>query len=292
MDVWTVINPILKATLYLASFGSVGSFLFSLYFKGQLSEQQQFYCVRLSRKSALIGIIISLLLILSIAGNLGGDLISVIDLLILKLAIESKSGIGYLTAFAGFIVISLAQKKKVGTQKIALLIGSVAVLFSFTLAGHSLLGGVLTQSLLMIHLFGIAFWLGALPPFYWICLQSDTSNLSSLAHRFGILAIFHVGLLLIAGMTYAWVLLGDLNLIFTTSYGNVLLIKIVLVSLLLSLAALNKFKLVPLLKKNPIQGVRQFKSSVQFEIVLAFLVLLASSLLTTSLTLPLGRLNI
>jgi putative copper export protein len=189
-------------------------------------------------------------------------------------------------------VFLLAHKKKAGTQKVTLLIGSVAVLFSFTLAGHSLLGGVLTQSLIMVHLFGIAFWLGALLPFHWICVQSDTSNLSSLAHRFGVLAIFHVGLLLIAGITYAYVLLGDLNLIFTTGYGNVLLTKIVLVSLLLSLAALNKFKLVPLLEKNQIQGVRRFKSSVRFEIFLALLILLVSSLLTTSLTLPLGRLNI
>ena len=197
MDVWTVINPVLKATLYIASFGSVGSFLFSLYFRGQLAEQQQLYCVRLSRKSALIGIIISLLLILSVAGNMGGDLISVIDLLMLKLAIGSKSGIGYLTAFAGFIVMVLAHKKRAKTQKVTLLIGSVAVLFSFTLAGHSLLGGVLTQSLLMVHLFGIAFWLGALLPFHWICLQSDTSNLSSLAHHFGVLAIIHVVILII-----------------------------------------------------------------------------------------------
>jgi copper resistance protein D len=287
MDVWTVINPMLKATLYLASFGSVGSFLFSLYFRRQLSEQQQFYCVRLSRKSALIGIIVSLLLILSVAGNLGGDLTSVIDLLMLKLAIESKSGIGYLTAFVGFIVLVLAHKKKAEPQKVTLLIGSVAVLFSFTFAGHSLLGGVLTQSLLMVHLFCIAFWLGSFLPFRWICLQPDTSNLNSLAHRFGVLAVFHVGLLFISGITYAYALLGDLNLVFTTSYGNVLLIKIVLVSLLLSLAALNKFKLVSLLGKNPKQGVRQFKSSVQFEIVLALLILLASSILTTSLTLPL-----
>ena len=278
----------LKATLYLASFGSVGSFLFSLYFRGQLSEPQQFYCDCLSRKSVLVGTITTLLLILSFAGNLGGNLLSVIDLLMLKLAIESKSGISYLTAFAGFIVMLLAHKKRAKAEKVILFIGSIAVLFSFTLTGHAQLGGVLTQSLLLVHLFGIAFWLGALLPFHWICLQSDTSNISSLAHRFGVLAIFHVGLLLIAGMTYAYVLLGDLNLIFTTSYGNVLLTKIMLVSLLLSLAAHNKFKLVPLLEKNPMQGVKQFKSSLQFEIVLALLTLLASSLLTTSLTLPLG----
>ena len=292
MDVWIVINPILKMLLYIASFGSVGSFLFNFHFGKQLSEQQQSYCDTLSHKSALMGSVITLLMILSVAGNLGGDLISVIDLVMMKLAIESKSTIGYLTAFAGFVMMLLAHKKKAKAQQVIFSIGSVAVLCSFTLAGHAQLSGVLTQSLLLLHLFGLAFWLGALLPFHWICQHSDTSNLISLAHRFGVLAIFHVGLLLIAGMTYAYVLLGDLNLIFTTSYGNVLLTKIVLVSLLLTLAALNKFKLVPLLKKNPIQGVRRFNSSVQFEIILALLILLTSSLLTTSLTLPMGMRNI
>ena len=288
MDVWIVINPILKVTLYFSSFGSVGGYLFSLYFREHLAEQQLLYCLRLSRKSALIGTITSLLLFFSVAGNLGGDIISVIDLFMLQLAVESKAGISYLASFAGFVVMLIAYKLMAKTQTAILFIGSIAVLFSFTLSGHALLDGILTQLLLMVHLFGISFWLGALLPFHWICLKSDTSNLSSLAHRFGVIAIVHVGLLLIAGMAYAYLLLGDLTLIFKTSYGNVLLTKIVLVSFLLSLAALNKFKLVPMLEKSPIQGVRQFKYSVQFEIITAFLILIATSILDTSLTPPLG----
>jgi putative copper resistance protein D len=288
MDVWIIINPSLKALLYVASFGSVGSFLFSLHFRKQLTEKQQSYCDYLSHKSALIGTVISLLMILSVAGNLGGDLASVIDLLMLQLALESKSGVGYLTAFAGFAVILIAPNLNAKAKRVGLIIGSIAVLFSFTMAGHSQLGGVLTQSLLLVHLFSIAFWLGALLPFRWICLQDEKTNLGGLAHRFGVLAMVYVGLLLSAGLGYAYMLLGELSLILTTSYGNLLLIKIVLVGALLSLAALNKFKLVPSLEKNPLQGRRQFQSSVQLEIALVLIILIASSFLTTSMTLPMG----
>ena len=288
MDVWIIINPILKTVLYLASFGSIGSFIFSLHFRLQLTEEQQFYCVQLSRKTALIGIITSVLLIFSVAGNLGGDFVSVIDILMLQLAIQSKSGISYLTVFAGFVIMLLTHKIKETAQKKTFLIGSVTVLFSFTLAGHAQLSGVFTQLLLILHLLGIAFWLGSLLPFRWICLQSDVSNLSSIAHRFGVIAMVYVSLLLITGITYAYTLLGKLSHIFTTSYGNVLLVKIVLVISLLCLAAFNKFKAVPALEKNPLQGLKQFKSSVQFEIVLALFILSSSSLLTTSLTVPMG----
>ena len=266
----------------------MGSFLFSLHFGKQLSEEQQSYCNYLSHKSTLIGSVITLLMILSVAGNLGGDLASVIDMLMLQLAIESKSGVSYLTAFAGFAVMLISHNLKANANVVGLIIGSIAVLFSFTLAGHSQLGGVFTQFLLMVHLFGIAFWLGALLPFRWICLQDNTNNLGELAHRFGVFAMLYVGLLLGAGLGYAYMLLGELSLILTTSYGNLLLIKMLLVVALLSLAALNKFKLVPSLEKNHLQGVRQFQSSVKVEIILVLIILMGSSLLTTSMTLPMG----
>tara|TARA_E500000331_G_scaffold241016_1_gene231418 strand:+ start:49 stop:918 length:870 start_codon:yes stop_codon:yes gene_type:complete len=288
MDVWIVLNPILKVQLYVASFGSVGSFLFTLHFGKKLFEQQQSYCDNLCHKSTLIGAIISLLMILSVAGSLGGDLASVIDFLMLRLAMESKSGVGYLTAFSGFSIMLMAHNLKIKAKRVGLFIGSIVVIFSFSMAGHSQLGGVITQALLMVHLFGITFWLGSLLPFRWICLQDDTTNLSGLAHQFGILAMGYVGLLLSAGFFYAYMLIGELSLIFTTSYGNLLLIKIIMVCALLFLAALNKFKLVPSLEKSPLLGVKKFKSSVQLEIVLAFIIVFASSLLTTSITLPVG----
>ena len=286
MEVWIIFNPLLKTALYLASLGSVGSFLFSLHFRLHLSQAQKFYCLQLSHKSALIGTITSVLLIFSVAGNLGGDFASVFDFLMLQLAIQSKSGISYLTVFAGFVMMLVAHKMKEKAQRKTFLIGSVTILFSFTLAGHAQLSGAFTQLLLMVHLLGIAFWLGALLPFRWICLQSDVSNLSRLAHHFGLIAMVYVGLLLITGTTYAYTLLGKLSHLFTTSYGNVLLAKIVLVVSLLCLAAFNKFKAVPALEKHQLQGLRQFKSSIRFEIIIALFILFASSILTTSLIVP------
>ena len=288
MDIWIIFTPILKVLLYIATFGSVGSFLFSLQFGKQLTAEQQTYCNYLTHKSNLIGAVTALLMILCGAGNLGGDLTSVIDLSLLQLAIESKSGVGYSTAFTGFAVMLIAHSLSGNAKRFGLMIGSVAILFSATMSGHSQLGGVLTQSLLMVHLFGIAFWLGALLPFRWICMQPDTNNLGALAHRFGVLAIGYVSLLLSAGLGYAYLLLGDVSLIFTTRYGNVLLIKIVLAGALLSLAALNKFKLVPSLEITSPQAVRRFQSSVKFEIALVIVILITSSLLTTSMTLPMG----
>ena len=127
MDVWIIFNPILKVLLYIAIFGSVGSFLFSLQFGKQLTAEQQAYCDYLTHKSNLIGAVAALLMILSGAGNLGGDLASVIDLSLLQLAIESKSGVSYSTALAGFVVMWIAHSLKGNAKKFGLMIGSGAI---------------------------------------------------------------------------------------------------------------------------------------------------------------------
>ena len=288
MDVWIVINPILKVLLYAASFLSVGIFLFRLHFAKHLTVAQNEYCNALAFKAASVGVVISLLMVLSVAGNLGGDIGSVVEPLMLQLALESKSGTGYLTAFLGFTGMLIANRLRGYSNSVGSLVSSATILLSFTMSGHSQLGGFLSQSLLMIHLFGIAFWLGALFPFRWMCLQPDPHNLNIIAHRFGVFALGYVSLLLSAGLGYAYLLLGDVSLLFATQYGNVLLVKVMLVVSLLSLAALNKFKLVPSLESKQTTAVMRFHRAVQFEIAIVVIILTTSSLLTTSMTLPMG----
>ena len=288
MDVWIVINPILKVLLYAASFLSVGIFLFRLHFAKHLTVAQNEYCNALAFKAASVGVVISLLMVLSVAGNLGGDIGSVVEPLMLQLALESKSGTGYLTAFLGFTGMLIAYRLRGYSNSVGSVVSSATILLSFTMSGHSQLGGFLSQSLLMIHLFGIAFWLGALFPFRWMCLQPDPHNLNIIAHRFGVFALGYVSLLLSAGLGYAYLLLGDVSLLFATQYGNVLLVKVMLVVSLLSLAALNKFKLVPSLESKQTTAVMRFHKAVQFEIAIAVIILTTSSLLTTSMTLPMG----
>ena len=288
MDVWIVINPILKVLLYAASFLSVGIFLFRLHFAKHLTVAQNEYCNALAFKAASVGVVTSLLMVLSVAGNLGGDIGSVVEPLMLQLALESKSGTGYLTAFLGFTGMLIAYRLRGYSNSVGSVVSSATILLSFTMSGHSQLGGFLSQSLLMIHLFGIAFWLGALFPFRWMCLQPDPHNLNIIAHRFGVFALGYVSLLLSAGLGYAYLLLGDVSLLFATQYGNVLLVKVMLVVSLLSLAALNKFKLVPSLESKQTTAVMRFHRAVQFEIAIAVIILTTSSLLTTSMTLPMG----
>ena len=80
---------------------------------------------------------------------------------------------------------------------------------------------------LFFHLVGISFWIGSLLPLLHLSLSSNTANLYLIAHRFGILAVYYVSGLLVAGAGFTYALLGsDLSLLLSTSYGNVLLAKL------------------------------------------------------------------
>ena len=286
MDIWTLINPFLRVLLYLSSFGSIGTILFALHFGKNQSPAGVRYCQSLVKRSASLGVVASLGIFLSVAGNMGGDFMSALDMIMLQLAFESKAGLASLITLAGFMILRITSKSSSQLVLIASLLGSLLVLSSFIVIGHSNKEGILTQSLLLLHLIGVSFWLGSLMPFRWMCQSNGEEHLYIVAHRFGVLALGYVGALVISGLAFAYNLLGSFFALVDTTYGNVLLAKLVAVSVILSIGALNKFRLVPLLIKNKVVGVKRLRSSLHFELGLALLIFVFSSLLTTSLTLP------
>ncbi len=286
MDIWSVVIPVLKITFYLASIGTTGTILFLLHFKPHLSGENFAYCSSLIKNGSLLGMTASAASFFSIAGNMGGDLKSVFDSMMLELTFETSSGFSALVAFAGFTLILFWNQAMKFKQKLFAVLGSVAVFLSFSITGHSSLDGLFTQTLVLVHLVGVSFWLGSFLPLRHMCQSSYKSKLPIVAKLFGFFAIFYVGAMAFAGITLAYIFLGGFLPLVNTSYGNTFLIKFVLVLLLMLLGALNKLKLVPMLTFNQTLGVRMLQQSIKLEIILAFLVLTATSLLTTSLNLP------
>ena len=112
--------------------------------------------------------------------------------------------------------------------------------------------------------------------------------LADLADVFGRRAVWIVPVLLIAGTLYATMLVGSVAALATTPYGQVLMVKVGLVSGLLGLAALNKFLLVPALRSGEAAASSRLRRSIDWELAGVAAVLLATSLMTTSLLLPDG----
>lgn len=284
MDMLSLITPMLKTLLYLASFGAVGTFLFILHFDRYQSPQSFNNCESLMTKAALIGAVVAFASFVLITANMGGDVASVFDPVMVRVAVESKAGMATGLAFLGFILMLIRFNR----PSLINALGAIFVMVSFTLFGHATKQGILTQALLFIHLVTVAFWLGSLIPFWSMCYHDD-HNLHKIAHRFGVLAIRYIIVLIVAGQALLMILVGfDPTLLFGTTYGLVFLVKILSVVVLLALGALNKFRLVPMLADDATRdyGRISFKRSVQFEMLVAIVILSASSVLTTLLAFP------
>ena len=288
MDFWIIFTPILKTLFYVASFLALGTVIFVRHFQNFQTTENTLFCRDLAIRACKCGMFISAGLLFSVAGNLGGEVWSILDPIIFSIAIYSKGGNAAGLAFLGFALVVIAIKYEFKFMPPLLWAGVFSLLISFSWTGHAQKAGPIAQAVLSVHLVAISFWLGSFFPLRRMCSSIETENLYKVADRFGKLAISYVCLLFISGLVFAYMLIGDLSLLLSTVYGNVFLMKISLVSALLGLGALNKFRLVPLVKLDPSIGVQRLQKSIQIEMLIAIFILLLSGFLTTSTTLPMG----
>jgi putative copper resistance protein D len=104
--------------------------------------------------------------------------------------------------------------------------------------------------------------MGTLYPLWLACHRLASAEAHAVLHRFGQFAVVAVLLVVLAGLFLSYQLTAGNNL-FTSSYGLFLITKLILVLLLLGLAALHKFVLVPQLLSS--QDASRLKKSLLIE---------------------------
>jgi putative copper export protein len=98
-----------------------------------------------------------------------------------------------------------------------------------------------------LHLIAVALWAGALPFLFWVLRRGFSFPIaplpwvSGVVERFSRLALLSVAVLGTTGLYQSWVHLGRLEALWQTSYGNVLLLKLLLFLGMLALGAWNFF---------------------------------------------------
>ena len=243
-------------------------------------------------RAAFAGLCIAGLQIPAAAGNMAGDLAGMGDPLLIALVLETPAGAAAVMAAAGFLLILVVELAVKDPSHPLRITGPGIVILSMLLAGHVTTGGLQAGILLAVHLAGLGFWLGALLPLRAMCRDPQRfggqAALADLADVFGRRAIWIVPVLLIAGTLNAVMLVGSVAALATTPYGQVLMVKVGLVSGLLGLAALNKVLFVPALRSGEAAALSRLRRSIDWELAGVAAVLLATSLMTTSLLLPDG----
>jgi putative copper resistance protein D len=163
------------------------------------------------------------------------------------------------------------------------LLGAATASISFAGVGHirGLLPNAAPLLLLCMHLLCAAFWLGALGPLLIAARVGSDTQVALLASRFGKIALGVVVLLLAAGAGVLWALIGDAAQFWSSDYGRMVAVKLLLVAALLSMAAVNKLYLTPKLLSGHAKAVIQFRRSVILEMIIGALILLITATFTT-----------
>ena len=292
IEIWDVLRPLSKFGLYLAMFLAAGGLIFEVLFRRHVPEQTQRFVGLLVGIAAWAGLVLVGVRLAVAAGSLGGDLASAMDPVLLELVIKSPLGLSSVVAGIGFAMITVINRVKARGEQSARIVAAATVLLSLTVVGHATMLGAITGVLLALHLGGVAFWLGALLPLRQMCGAAGDADsamvLADVADRFGRIAQNVVAVLVVVGIAYAAILLGSVTALLTTGYGAALLVKILLVAGLLGLAARNRFQIVPALQEGDLAAAMRLRRTIDHEILVALAILVMSSLLTSSLTLPLG----
>ncbi len=285
-DIWGIGAILSKLILYVGIGGSTGLLIIQIAFTdlvSRLSDSMRLQVVLL----AALALVASVLGFMLRGAALTGGADGMTDPEMLDLLWQTSVGDALVLRITGAILIIAGVFIPLVGQWIALA-GGLLALWSFAQVGHiPELEPTGVRLLLLLHLLGVAFWIGILGPLRTLSLRQEyLSDAAKLGHRFGQAASIVVPAMILAGLIMAWMLLGDVRALTTTGYGQTLLIKIALVGAVLTSAAANKLRFVPAMQAGDDKAARHLARSIEIETTVILMVLVATATLTSVLTLP------
>lgn len=284
---WGIATGLTKFAIYASSFMAVGLLLFRVALPRAGDEISDAL-----RPMALVSVFVAMtatvIRVLVQAGRLMDDgVVGMLDPEIIAISLEGPLGHSTYVRLGGLALLLVAVLLK-SLRAPATLFGAIMVTGSFALTGHAtrepqwLMGGLVT-----FHLLAVSYWFGALPPLFKLAHPNrDSSHAAEIADRFGKQATIIVPMLIAAGVTFCWFLLGSPMALISTNYGLVLLAKLAIVGVVLIFAAMNKLKIVPELSVAKPGSADRFRKSLFWEGIVFLSIFAVTAILTTSFTVP------
>jgi putative copper export protein len=282
IDAWQAALVLVKALVYLATLAGAGGVLFASYSHDLLSRADVGVLRRWLWALAVIAAAASGLNILLRTAALGGEIGGMFDASLARMVWNAGEARATVLRLVGLALMSAGpvDTPRLRTSQLA---GVILASTSFAWIGHTHAAAEtsLPIAALAIHLLCVAFWVGALVPLLWMARGSDALRMAAAASRFSAGASFVVGLLVVAGSYLLWSLLERVTDSWTTAYGRDAMVKLGMVVCLLSLAALNRWRLTPRLRANQANALRVLRWSIRVEIVIAVCIFMATAVMTT-----------
>ncbi len=231
-DIWSLASIAAKFVVYLGVLTSSGTVFANLIFS--LTGSRVFITV-----FAALGLLGAAFIFLLSGTALTGDLSGMTDRQMLGLLWSTQVGTALTYRLLGLTLILVGSALGKRGRWLSAFGGLLAVMSFLTIGHVPDQNQFWLNGILLFHLLAIALWIGILAPLRNMALTCDLVEAANLGKRFGKLASFFVPLLIFAGLVMSLAIVGSLEALFGTDYGRALILKLVLVSLLLGIAAMN-----------------------------------------------------
>jgi len=278
---WRLAFYLDELLFYGASFAALGGTLFRLLLMGKADSLER--AVRRQVEVATIVGVLAVLLGIGLDGALfrAGSLSTLFEAETWNLGYHSSFGASALFLAGGLVLLGFAVRLSGQPAEWLAGLGIMAAVAGFALTGHAATAPPrwLTAPAVGVHVLMVGFWMGSLPPLLLALNREDRQRAASRLMTFSHWGAPAVTLLLASGIALAIVQLGGFSAFLATSYGRVLLGKLVAVGMLLSLALVNRLRLAPALAAGKPDAAAALRHSIRLELLLfAIIVLLALEL--------------
>lgn len=215
------------------------------------------------------------------AARMAGALSGVLDFSLQQMVFESSMSAAWLWRTVGLVLIAGTIRRPGKLATVISLLGAGAIVVAFLFVGHSAIheDRVWLWPLLALHLAVVAFWFGSLLPLYAVSRTERAPLAAEIVDDFSRVAVWLVPAIFLAGVAMA-ILLIERWATFREGYGLLLLAKIGGFSVLMLLAALNKWRYGPALAEGN-EATAAFQRAVAVEYVLICAVLMVTAVMTT-----------
>lgn len=183
-----------------------------------------------------------------------------------------------LLVVAGAMAIAVLARGRRG--RLAAALGCIAILVGSTMMSHSAARVEwrwLLMPLTMLHHAAGAAWIGGLP-YLLAAARQEPKRAAAVVQRFSRLAMMAVPTLVGAGAGLGWLYVGSAAALGGTTYGAMLLAKVVLTGMLLLLGSMNR----RIVRHGAGAGLLPLKRFAEAEVGIGFTVLLTAASLTST----------
>jgi putative copper resistance protein D len=148
-----------------------------------------------------------------------------------------------------FVVIASGRARDKGRRAWIFILWLLSVVFLVSLAWISHAAAAAVQPLGLfgdaLHLCAAGGWIGGFVPLVIFLTHARVSGslggkAALVLKRFSTLSLGCVSVLIVSGISNSWLLVGSIHALFTTPYGRLLLVKLVLFSILIGFGARNR----------------------------------------------------